>query len=212
MKINLNLPLSLFTLLSLTIIFSSKFASANELPDIKKGLWEIETVLDGQSEGKTLQCMDKNTTRDIMAASTKLLGNSCSEVKTTKKSSDYHSDLECDLGGSKMKSNSILSGDFKSNFKVVAETSFNPPFLGQSNSKSISSAKYLGDCKEGMVPGDAILPDGTKVNLTKGLEGMPDLSELTSMQKALESGNVQELMQKMQNFEQMQKQMEGTGK
>ncbi len=182
---------------------------ANELPDIKAGLWEIETTLDGASEGKSMQCMDKNTTRDIMAASTKMLGNKCSDVQTKKQGSEYVSKLECDLGGSKMKSNSVLRGDFKTSFTVTADTTFNPPFMGQSKSNSLSTAKYLGDCKEGMVPGDTILPDGTKVNLTKSMENMPDLSELSSMQKALESGNVEELMQKMQNLQEMQKQMQG---
>jgi hypothetical protein len=177
---------------------------ANEMPDIKAGLWEIETTLDGESEGKTLQCMDKNTTQEIMAASTKMLGDKCSDVSMKRKGAEYVSKLECDLGGSKMTSNSVMSGDFTTAFSVKADTDFSPPFMGQSKSTSTSTAKYLGKCKEGMEPGDAIMPDGSKVNLTKGMEGMPDLNELGAMQKALESGNMDELMQKMQNLQQMQ--------
>lgn len=193
-------------ILSVALLPASVFA--NELPNIKAGLWEIENVLDGKSEGKTIQCMDSNTTKDIMSTGSKMLGNKCKEVKTKKQGAKYVSNLECNIGSSLMKSSSVMSGDFTTSFTVKADTTFTPPFMGQSSSSSTSNAKYLGACKDGMVAGDAILPDGTKINITKSMENMPDLSALESMQKALETGNVQELMNNMQNLEQMQKQMQ----
>jgi hypothetical protein len=200
------------TILSILSLAIPSIAIANEMPDIKPGLWEIETSVDGTSEGKTLQCMDEKTSKEIMSASTKMLGDQCKDIEIKKSAGTYVSKIDCNLGPSRMLSTSVLSGDFKTSFNVKAESSFTPPFMGQGKSTSVSNAKYLGACKDGMEPGDAIMPDGTKINITKSMESMPDLSQLHNMQKALQSGDMQEMMKNMPNLEELQKQMQRQGK
>ena len=199
-----NLFLSLSTLaLSVFSVFPVLPAvAADGLPPIKPGLWEVETSMDGEGMEKMKQCMSADSIRQLSAAGEKMGGMKCTPLKTTKSDSAYTTSIECDMLGSKMVSTSTMKGDFNSQFTVDSKTSFTPPLMGQSGSVAKSTAKYLGDCGEGMKPGDAVFSDGTKINVNEAMAQMPDVSQLQGLQDALQGANLEQLMQQLPNMEQ----------
>jgi hypothetical protein len=72
--------------------------------------------------------------------------------------------------------------------------------MGMGNMTQTTSAKYLGDCKDGMVPGDMIMADGRKMNVLTMMKSMPNMGEM--MKNMPDMGKMQEQMQ--QQLQRMQ--------
>jgi hypothetical protein len=71
----------------------------------------------------------------------------------------------CEMGGTKMKSKTVITGDFTSAYKLEIHTSYDPPMAGRSESATTMEAKYLGACKAGQRPGDMTMPGGMTMNI-----------------------------------------------
>jgi hypothetical protein len=56
-----------------------------------------------------------------------------------------------------------LSGD--SGYRIVISTKFDPPVMGMKDSSTTMDGKYVGACRDGLVPGDVVMPDGRKMNV-----------------------------------------------
>lgn len=174
-------------LIFLLAFFMSGNLLAADLPSFKPGLWQLDTVMDGESEGITKQCMDENTSKSIMNSTSKMMGKNCGETVVKKEGGKYTTKIECNIGGSKMVSVSTLSGDFKSNFVSENKTTFTPPLMGEAGDSSVTTGKWLGECEKGMKPGDTIMPDGTKINIHEAMENMPQMDELMDMQNEIQN-------------------------
>jgi len=191
--------------LLITALPSTSFA--NELPDIKEGMWKVESTVDGKPEGTSKHCLDKETTKKMIESGTKMMAQACSPVVITKDGDSYNTTVTCNLGMSKMTSKTSMTGDFKTNYTTVSNTSFNPPMMGMGNSAAKGVATYLGDCEAGMKPGDVIMPDGSKMNMNEMMESMPDLSNLQNLQGNGSGADMGELMKMLPPMEELQKMM-----
>ncbi|HMO16775.1 MAG TPA: hypothetical protein PKA63_02870 [Oligoflexia bacterium] len=179
-------------------------ALAEKLPDIRPGLWEVNIEVDGKPEGKMKQCIDDKTISEILNTGTQVMGKRCSSPDIKKSGNEYKSSVSCNLALSTMSSSSVLKGDFEESYTIDSVTTFTPPLMGQSKSVSKSKAAWEGECPEGMNPGDIITPDGRKINPKEMLSQLPDMGSLLD---AAGSGNMDEIMKKLPQLQEMQRKM-----
>ena len=164
-------------------------AVADDLPPVKAGLWEIRSGSGGDSSGAVQQCIDEPTFREMLQVGQRMMGSACSPLIVRRTGDRYTADIRCLLGSSTMESSSDLTGDFQTSYRSVTRTSITPPLLGQAGSTEVSSGRFVGPCSPGMRPGDAIMPDGRRVNVLATMRQMPDIggavSEITRMMNGL---------------------------
>lgn len=149
-------------------------AFASDLPTRKAGLWEIETVNDGVSTGqKTKQCVDAKTDAAMMEmgkAISSQMGN-CTITDPKKEGDQYVSTSSCSMAGTKMTAKTVFSGNFTTDYVSETNTTFDPPMMGMASSKSKVTGRWVGPCEAGQNPGDIIMPNGQKMNMSN-LQGM----------------------------------------
>ena len=68
------------------------------------------------------------------------------------------------MGGSKMTSKTVISGDLDKAYKMDVQTKYDPPLMGNAQTTTTIEAKWLGACKAGQRPGDMTMPGGMTVN------------------------------------------------
>jgi hypothetical protein len=155
-------------------------ALADELPQVRAGLWEIRSGDGGRASGAVQQCIDDPTFREMLQTGQRLMGSACSPLAIRRTGDRYVASIRCLLGPAAMESTAELTGDFQTNYQSVTRTSFTPPLMGQGGSTEVSRGRFLGACAPGMKPGDAILPDGRRVNVLAQMQQMPDLGSTVS--------------------------------
>jgi len=148
-------------------------ALADELPPVRAGLWEISSGDGGRTAGAVQQCIDDPTFREMLQTGQRLMGSACSPLAIRRTGDRYAASIRCLLGPAAMESTAELTGDFQTNYQSVA-------LMGQGGSTEVSRGRFLGACAPGMKPGDAILPDGRRVNVLAQMRQMPDLGSTVS--------------------------------
>ena len=177
-------------------------ALANEVPPIKAGLWEVTTSKAGQ-EGKSIkQCVNQSVLKELLESTRAHMGGTCSDMEMTKSGNTYKSSMRCDIMGSTMVSESEMTGDFQKSYSVTTKTQMTPPIMGMGNTQQDSTARYLGDCEEGMQPGDMIMADGKKVNSLQMMKSMPNMNEM--MKNMPDMSKMQEQLKQMQQMQNSQ--------
>ncbi len=155
-------------------------ALADDLPPVRAGLWEIRSGNEGRASGAVQQCIDEPTFREMLQTGQRMMGSACSPLAIRRTGEKYTAAIRCLLGPSTMESISELSGDFQTSYRSVTRTTFTPPLLGQGGSTEVSSGHFLGPCGPGMRPGDAIMPDGRRMNVLATMRQLPDVSSTLS--------------------------------
>lgn len=142
---------------------------ADNLPVRKAGLWEISMKGMNMPAQTSKQCIDEKTDEMLFKNSTSIassMGGSCQEPTATKTSVDtFEIKSLCNYSGSQMNSTTTFKGDFSSSYDAITKVTYNPPFMGMSNSEMTFNAKWLGKCEAGQVPGDIIMSNGVKMNI-----------------------------------------------
>lgn len=143
-------------------------AAGIDVPARKPGLWEIKmtpkTV--GAAPTMTTQlCLDAASDKAIMAQGL-AMSPGCTSQQSRDASGNLVIDATCDIGGHKIKSHSVVSGDFQSHYAIdiVSDSEGGNPALPK-HSEMGQQATWLGACQAGMQPGDMLLPGGRKINL-----------------------------------------------
>ena len=147
-------------------------AAADEFPALKAGQWEVLTIpgnaVAGAPANKTTVCTDQTIQNEIMALGSGMSRDMCSKMEIKREASRVVTNAECKIGESNIKSRAVmtLSGDTGYNTEIIA--TYDPPFMNMRESKTTLVGKYVGPCRDGLVPGDFVTANGRKFNL-KGL-------------------------------------------
>ena len=144
-------------------------ASALDYPARKAGLWQITTNgttgTTKNPEQVTLQCVDKASDQALQKMGAGMMaGMKCEKNDSAREGNKYVGHSICQMGPSKLESQSVMSGDFEQEYTMTAESTFSPPMAGISGSKTTMAAKWIGPCKADQKPGDVIV-NGQKMNL-----------------------------------------------
>jgi hypothetical protein len=150
-----------------------------QMPSRKAGLWEMTMTFEGRgAPPQTMQhCIDAATDKAMQDMSQGGRGQSCSKREMKKAADTIVFDSVCSVGSGTATSHGVISGDFNSAYtiKINSKREGGPqiPNMPAETNMSIA-AKWLGACKADQKPGDIIMANGMKMNVTdmqKG--GMP---------------------------------------
>jgi hypothetical protein len=136
-------------------------ASAAELPTRKPGLWEITTVREGRNV-PIKQCVDTATDQAMQANSGPVPQRSCSKRDVQRSGDTTTIDSVCTVAGKTSTHHTVIKGSFDSGYTMTITTQGD----GIVARTITMTAKWVGPCTADQKPGDMIMPNGTKINLT----------------------------------------------
>jgi hypothetical protein len=172
----MRLPVSV---LALAACLSS--AAAQDFPTRRAGLWEVTVNHDGGGmPAQTMQqCTDAETDKLMNAFGGDLSNDMCSKQEVKKVGATLVINAICQIGPMKSVSESVVSGDFNSNYsvKVTSKLEGVPAAAkGMAGGTTTIQARWVGACKPGQRPGDIMMSNGQTMNirdLRKGVPGAP---------------------------------------
>lgn len=139
-------------------------AAEPQLPLMKEGLWETHSqqIIQGKKHETTIKmCKTHELDKSMKAAGENARKtNQCTDAVTQLSANSWSSESHCDNGplkGSVTKSTVSYQGDTATHMEMH--------MTGSSESVTIMDSHYLGSCPADMKPGDAIMPDGTKMSM-----------------------------------------------
>jgi len=140
-------------------------AAEPQLPVMKEGLWEShtqQTIENKKFESSVKICQTHAIEMSMKSAGEEMRKtNQCTDVTTQQSANSFTSESRCAKGalsGSVSKTTMTFQGDTASHMEMHMTHD-------QSESVTIIDSRYLGSCPADMKPGDAVMPDGTKINM-----------------------------------------------
>jgi hypothetical protein len=147
-----------------------------EMPPRKAGLWEVKMTMEGSGmpPQTSQQCIDAETDKLMNTFGGGMRQLMCSQQEVKRMGTGIVVSSTCEMGGMKMTSVGVITGDFESAYtvKVTSKRQGGPAKAGPAETKMHLDAKWLGACKADQKPGDMIMPGGVKVNILD-LQNMP---------------------------------------
>jgi hypothetical protein len=154
-------------------------AAAQEFPTRRAGLWEVTINHDGRNTPpQTMQqCTDAETDKLMNAFGGALSADMCSKQEVKKVGATLVINATCQIGPMKSTSQSVVTGDFTSNYTVKVTSKLEGvPAAAQEAAGGTTTiqARWIGACKPGQRPGDIVMANGQTMNirdLRKMMEG-----------------------------------------
>lgn len=147
-------------------------ALAQDYPKLKPGQWEITIRTAAGAESppprKSTMCTDEAMQQDMMKMGTGAAREMCSKNDMKRDGNRILATAECRFGESKVTSRSVMTFTGDTAYRTEITAVYDPPQYGTKESRITLDGKYVGPCRDGMVPGDVIGPNGQKLNL-KGI-------------------------------------------
>ena len=148
-------------------------AAAQEYPKLRPGLWEMTNTIN-RRPGETMKstiCLDASVQQDMIRMSAGMMAGMCSKSEMKASGNKYAGEAVCNIGGSTMKSKSVMTMTGASGFRTEAHATFDPPFAGLAESDTVVEGRHVGACKPGQQPGDMTMPTGQTINIRNILNG-----------------------------------------
>lgn len=145
-------------------------AAAQEIPTRRAGLWEVTIANDGaKAPSQTMQqCTDAETDKLMNAFGGAISADLCSQQEVKKVGATLVINAVCQIGPMKSVSQSVVSGDFTSNYTVKVTSKIEGiPAAAQAmaGGSTTIQAKWIGACKAGQKPGDIVMANGQTMNI-----------------------------------------------
>ena len=161
-------------LIALGLVLPGAAAAAEiDFPARKTGQWQIELAPDAGPAMTMQVCLDAATDKQMMQAGMSISKNMCSTLNMSQNGSTIVIDATCKLGAMKTTSHTVMTGDFQSAYDVTISSAIEggPPSM-PANSTITQHARWMGDCANGLAPGDMLMPGGTKINVRQMMNMM----------------------------------------
>jgi hypothetical protein len=154
-------------------------AAAQDFPKLKPGLWEMSTSSarpagppgqaaqpgqPGQMTRTTL-CLDSSIQQEMIKMSSGMMAGMCSKSELKAIGDKYVGEAVCNIGGSTMKSKSVMTLTGNTAYRTEAHATFDPPLGGRATSDTMIEGRHIGACKPGQQPGDMTMPTGQTINI-----------------------------------------------
>ena len=148
-------------------------AAAQDFPKLKPGLWEMSTTSSRRAgdAARTTVCLDNSIQQDMIKMSSGMMAGMCSKSDFKGSGNKFTGDAVCNLGGSTMKSHSVMTLTGNTAYRTEAHATFDPPLAGQAVTDTVIEGRYVGACKPGQQPGDMTLPTGQTLNIRNMMNG-----------------------------------------
>ena len=140
--------------------------TAQDVPHPRVGLWRQTMTVEGGNTPMpvTKTCLDAASEAKMSIFGKNIRNGHCEGEQISRNADgSISSSSVCSFGpGGKTVSNSTMSGDFNSSYKIVIHSK---PETGPERVMTITST-WLGPCAPGQRGGDVIMPDGKTINVT----------------------------------------------
>lgn len=142
-------------------------AAAQDFPTLKPGQWELTSTTSQAADkpAKSTYCIDASVQKEMAGFGEGMRKEMCSKSTTKREGNRYISESECMLGNTTMKSRSVMTLTGDSSYRTEAKATYDPPFMGMKESATTIEARYVGACRDGLVPGDLVTATGQKINV-----------------------------------------------
>ena len=151
---------------------AASLAIAQDYPKMKSGQWEMTTTSAkagaGAPPSKSTMCTDDALQKEMISMGAGMRRDMCTKNEFKRDGSKITMSSECKIGESKVVSKAVMTLSGDTGYKTQVSSAFDPPFMGMKDSQTTLEGKYVGPCRDGMVPGDFITPGGQKINI-KGM-------------------------------------------
>jgi hypothetical protein len=174
-------------ILPLSILFacaSQALYAAEDLPKRKPGLWEIDRQSPSMrmAIGPIQLCVGEKSDDFLLRAGE--MAQNCEKPAITRNGGELRFKSSCKINQMTVTTEGVFTGDFSSSYHGELHSAFDPPMHGKTESASIITAKWLGPCKEGQKPGDALVQSAPGGPRNFNIEEMMKMRErLQSPQK-----------------------------
>jgi hypothetical protein len=174
----MRLPVSVLALAACMSSAVTQSSSAQEFPTRRAGLWEVTINHDGgKMPAQTMQqCTDAETDKLMNAFGGDLSAGMCSKQEIKKVGATLVISAVCQIGPMKSVSESVVSGDFNSNYsvKVTSKLEGVPAVAqGMVGGTTTIQARWVSACKPGQRPGDITMSSGQTMNIRDLRKAMP---------------------------------------
>jgi len=152
----------------LALFAATALAATQDFPKLKAGLWEVTTAnarAEGQAPRVTSICLDDSVQQDMYRMSTGMMAGMCSKHDVNVSGSRVTMSAVCDVGGTKMRSQSVMTLTGDTAYRTETHATFDPPMMGTAESTTVIQGRHVGACNPGQQPGDMTLPGGRTINL-----------------------------------------------
>ena len=144
-------------------------AAAQDFPTRRAGLWEVTINHEGGNAPQTMQqCTDAETDKLMNAFGGDISSDLCSKQEVQKVGTTLVINAACQIGPMKSTSQSVVSGDFSSNYtvKVTSKVEGLPAAAkGLTGGTTTIQARWVSACKPDQRPGDIVMPGGKTMNI-----------------------------------------------
>ena len=159
-----------FAISVLALAACASSAVAQEIPTRRAGLWEVTMTHDGRNTPpQTMQqCTDAETDKLMNAFGGDISADMCSKQEVKKVGTTLVINATCQIGPMKSTSQSVVSGDFNTNYtvKVTSKLEGVPAAAqGIAGGTTTIQARWVGACKAGQRPGDIVMANGQTMNI-----------------------------------------------
>ena len=163
---------------SLAAVIAATPAFALDMPARKAGLWEMKMTFEGRSmPPQAMQhCTDAATDKAMQEMGGNMRSDMCSKRDIKQVGSTIVMDSVCNIGGATTTSHGVVTGDFNSAYtiKISSKREGGPAVQGMPAETQMSiEAKWTGPCKADQKPGDIIMGNGMRMNVTDMPKGGP---------------------------------------
>jgi hypothetical protein len=168
-----------FAVSVLALAACASSAAAQEIPTRRAGLWEVTINHDGKNAQTMQQCTDAETDKLMNAFGGALSADMCTKQDVRKVGATLVITATCQIGPMKSTSESVVSGDFTSNYtvKVTSKIEGLPAAAKEAAGGTTTiQARWVGACKPDQRPGDIVMPNGKTMNirdLRKMMDAVP---------------------------------------
>ena len=164
---------TLMPAVALAVLAAGPTAAAQDFPKLKPGLWEMTTSTNRapDAKSKSTLCLDASVQQDMIRMSSGMMAGLCSKSELKMSGNKFTGEAVCNLGGSTMKSKSVMTMTSDTSYRTEAEATFDPPLGGHATSKSVIEGRHVGACKPGQQPGDLTTPTGQTINIRNVMSG-----------------------------------------
>jgi hypothetical protein len=161
----------LLLLAALLLVASGVYGQ--DVPKLKAGLWEMERSSDRPTHqpNRMTICLDDSVQKQMFDMGMGAMKGMCSKHDFAFSGNRGNGDFVCDIAGSRMHSKSTIALTGNTAYRTEIRTTYDPPFMGQTESLSVLSARHVGACKPGQRGGDIVMPNGQTFNARDAMGG-----------------------------------------
>ena len=142
-------------------------ATDADIPVLKSGQWDVVQVTNQEQDKKrvTTMCLDETVQASMHDFGMGMAKDLCSQADRKSDGKRLTIDAVCKLGTTVMKSHSEMVFNGTTAYHTEAKATYDPKFMGMSESTTTLDGKWTGPCKPGQKPGDITLPGGQTINI-----------------------------------------------